>query len=175
MATTRQATDSPASETSTTGHAMVDPLIERIAILETQLKQITEHTCNQQQQKLPRGIKVPRPPEFDGKQPTPVNWCFSMYNYLVAEGGGDYLNAPNAVHTAAAYFRGTALNWWRQHEHEVYRGLVPEYENWYKFQRGCYHSVYSCATRSISQREAGYPATNTRCLLVRQRIYFVHA
>eukprot|EP00878_Enallax_costatus_P023132 GHUV01024593.1.p1 GENE.GHUV01024593.1~~GHUV01024593.1.p1 ORF type:complete len:257 (-),score=16.00 GHUV01024593.1:9-779(-) len=106
----------------------------------------------QQQKKLPKTIKVPRPPEFNGKQPTPVNWCFSMHNYLFAEGGADFLNTSTAVHTAAAYLRGTALNWWRQHEQEVHRGLTPEYENWYHF-RDAVITQFTPVQPEVSARE----------------------
>ena len=157
MATTRQPSGgNPTSETSTTAPDTLAPLIERIAVLETQLQRtsdVAQHTfLQQQQQKLPKGIKVPRPPEFNGKQPTPVNWCFSMHNYLVAEGGNEFLNAATAVHTAAAYLRGTALNWWRQHEQEVYRGLAPQYDNWYQF-RDAIITQFTPVQPEVSARE----------------------
>jgi len=88
----------------------------------------------QQAQAHVRQPKIPKPPEFDGRKPTPLNWCYSMETYLSAEGGVQYLSTSAAAFTAAGYLRGAALNWWRNHEQAVTTGQVTEFRDWQEFK-----------------------------------------
>lgn len=116
------------SETSTSS----EQLQSRVQVLEHQLAQFVASNATSTQQTRP--LKVPRPPEFNGKQPTPINWCYSMQLYLVAERGVEFLGTPAAVYAAAAYLRGAALNFWRQLEHEAQQNNTISTSTWYMLQ-----------------------------------------
>lgn len=135
-------------------------LSQRCQRLEERLQQTEAHLLKTwheleaavQGAKLLKGPKAPKPPEFNGRHPTPVNWCYSMQTYLIAECGAAYLDTAAAVQTAAAYLRGTALNWWRQHESEVQRGLAPSFTSWVLF-RDALVTQFTPVQPEISARE----------------------
>jgi hypothetical protein len=104
------------------------------ALIQQQQAQIAQLTQAQQSTGGIQKPKVPRPPEFNGRQPSPVNWCYSMETFLAATGGAGYLGIRDAVQTAAAYLRGNALNWWRQHLHAVRSGVAVDFNTWEEFK-----------------------------------------
>ena len=119
------------------GPAPLDPvaaLQHQVAQLTVAVQQYQQQLATLQQQRGGRGPKIPKPPEFNGRQPTPLNWCYSMETYLAAEGGVNYLNTPVAAFTAAGYLRGAAMNWWRNHEQAVARGQEVEFATWTDFK-----------------------------------------
>lgn len=119
------------------GPAPLDPvtaLQQQVAQLGMAVQQYQQQLTALHQQRGSRGPKVPKPPEFNGRQPTPLNWCYSMETYLAAEGGLDYLATPAAAITAAGYLRGAALNWWRNHQQSVERGLATVFNTWTQFK-----------------------------------------
>lgn len=77
-------------------------------------------------------LKLPKPPETNGRQPEPVNWCYKMEAYLLAEGAN--VNSNEAITIAAAFLTDGALNWYRQYEQEVQRGLAQSFGSWAQFK-----------------------------------------
>lgn len=78
-------------------------------------------------------LKIPKPPETNGRQPSPVNWCHKMETYLAAEGAN--LHDSSIVTVAAAYLKDSALNWYRQHEQNVATGKAQPYASWDEFKK----------------------------------------
>lgn len=77
-------------------------------------------------------LKLPKPPETNGRQPEPVNWCYKMEAYLLAEGTN--VDSNEAITIAAAFLTDGALNWYRQYEQEVQRGLAQGFGSWAQFK-----------------------------------------
>lgn len=115
----------------------VAALQQQVAQLSVALHQYEQQLAaiQQQQAQVPaRSPKIPKPPEFDGRKPTPLNWTYTMETYLTAEGGVQYLTTSAAIFTAAGYLRGAALNWWRNHEQAVATGRVTQFRDWQEFK-----------------------------------------
>jgi len=77
-------------------------------------------------------LKLPKPPESNGRQPTPLNWSYKMEAYL--KGQGADLCGAECIALAAAYLKDSALNWYRQFEQETDRGLHSGFANWAEFK-----------------------------------------
>jgi hypothetical protein len=77
-------------------------------------------------------LKLPKPPETNGRQPTPLNWTYKIEAYL--KGQRVDLNGVEGIVLAAAFLKDSALNWYRQFEQEVDRGLHPGFANWIEFK-----------------------------------------
>lgn len=98
-----------------------------------QLQHALQQLMQQQSGATPRTLKIPKPPETNGRQPSPVNWCHKMETYLAAEGAN--LNNSSTVVVAAAYLKDAALNWYRQHEQNVAAGKAHPYASWDEFKK----------------------------------------
>ena len=80
----------------------------------------------------PSRMKLPKPPETNGKQPTPINWCHRMETYLQAQGAD--LNSSATVAYAAAFLKDAALTWYRQYEQDVAKGHQTPFSTWRQFK-----------------------------------------
>jgi hypothetical protein len=78
-------------------------------------------------------LKLPRPPETNGRNPSPVNWSYKVEAYLQAE-GYNLQHEPAAVTFAAAYLKDSALKWHRQHALDVQAGRKTDYAGWIDFK-----------------------------------------
>lgn len=79
-----------------------------------------------------RRVKLPAPPETDGRSPPATDWLYRAESYLAAEGYDS--DDPNTIKVAAAYFKGAALKWHLAHQAEVAQGRRPDYANWEQFK-----------------------------------------
>lgn len=132
-------------------------LQQQVAQLQHALQQLM-----QQQQVNPAPVtklKIPKPPETNGRQPTPVNWCHKMETYLTAEGAN--LNSPSTVAIAAAYFKDSALNWYRQHEQAVTAGKAQPYSSWDEFKKA-FIARFTPVDPEVDARERLDRLTQTR-------------
>jgi hypothetical protein len=106
-----------------------------ISHLQQQVAQL-EHVCVQLTGRISdpvRHLKVPKPPETNGRQPSPVNWCHKMETYLNSEGAD--CSRPGIVPFAAAYLKDSALCWYRAHLQEVQLQHKAEFANWAEFKQ----------------------------------------
>lgn len=86
---------------------------QQAAAVQQQAVAVAAPNVQQQQQQPPQPrVKVPKPPRFNGWERESVpNWCHQMSTFL--EASGISLGSETAVKTAAGYFSGPALTWWR--------------------------------------------------------------
>jgi len=79
------------------------------------------------------GMKLPKPPETNGKQPAPVNWCHRMETYLTAQAAD--MHSSSTIAYAAAFLKDAALSWYRQHEQDVANGKQQVFGSWDEFKK----------------------------------------
>ena len=78
-------------------------------------------------------LKLPKPPETNGTNPSAINWCYKMETYLQAQGTD--LNLASTVAYAASFLKDSALNWWLRYQQEVATGKRQPFANWAAFKQ----------------------------------------
>lgn len=125
-----------------------------------QLQHALQQMLQQQTSAVPTSkLKLPKPPETNGRQPTPVNWCHKMETYLAAEGAN--LSSSSIVTVAAAYLKDSALNWYRQHEQAVAVGKAQPYASWDEFKKA-FIARFTPVDPEVDARERLDRLTQTR-------------
>lgn len=112
--------------------AMQQQIVQLQATVQQLLHQQPAVVAQQPTVAVPNSMKLPKPPETNGKQPSPVNWCHKMETYLHAQAAD--LNSSATVAYAAAFLKDAALTWYRQHEQSVARGQQTPFLSWQQFK-----------------------------------------
>ncbi len=104
---------------------LLGEMAARIAALEQQATQVgaAPHA--------PR-LKMPKPPESNGTNPSAINWCYKMETFLQAQGVD--LNLPSTVIYAASFLKDSALNWWLRYQQDVASGKRQVFADWASFK-----------------------------------------
>lgn len=141
--------------------AGVTPEVVALQQQVAQLQHALQHLMEQQQASTVPVVKlkIPKPPETNGRQPSPVNWCHKMETYLTAEGAN--LNNSSTVAIAAAYLKDSALNWYRQHEQAVAAGKAQPYSSWEEFKKA-FIARFTPVDPEVDARERLDRLTQTR-------------
>jgi hypothetical protein len=105
---------------------------QRLMSMEAQLAALRGPAAPDAVPHAPR-LKLPAPPETDGRHPPPIIWSYKMEAYLHAE-GYNLQSQPAAVLVAAAYLKGPALLWHLAHRRDVERGHKPDYVGYEEFK-----------------------------------------
>lgn len=141
--------------------------MEEIHSLAVQVRQLEEQLAHLRTTQAAQGamhgpsgktpdLKLPRPPETNGRQPTPISWAYRMELYLAAH-HADF-NHPDVVTFAAAYLKDAALSWWLQVEREAKAGRAPTLNTWELFKTAFVKrfTPISAEVERISQKTSVY-------------------
>lgn len=141
----------PGAATAPGGQVFIDEntlnlMANRITQLESQLAAYANVAANIRTTQL----KLPKPPETNGRQPSPINWTYKMEMYLLAQ----RINLEDAacVTFAAAYLRDSALNWWLQVSRDAAEGRAPALDTWAKF-KAAFVARFTPISPEVSARE----------------------
>ena len=132
-------------------------LQQQVAELQHIIQQLVQQQANVDASRSK--LKLPKPPETNGRQPSPVNWSHKMETYLTAEGAN--LHDPSIVAIAAAYLKDSALNWYRQHEQSVDAGKAQPYASWEEFKKA-FIARFTPVDPEVDARERLDRLTQTR-------------
>lgn len=117
-------------------------LVDRVTQLEGQLAAYAS-VCT-------TPLKLPKPPETNGRSPTPISWAYKMETYLLAQRAN--LADAACVTFAAAYLRDSALNWWLQVSRDAVEGRAPALDTWAKF-KAAFVARFTPISPEVSARE----------------------
>lgn len=93
---------------------------------ETQAREHSEQQLHQAQALAQ--VRVPKPPETDGKKPSPQHFAEAFEVYM-AQRGVD-LNTQQACQIAATFLRDAALDWYVAYQQQVVAGAVQQFAGW---------------------------------------------
>lgn len=111
---------------------------------QTQLVQQLQHRLTQgeaenrqlqhdlQQQRVLATLKGPKPPETNGKTPTPEHFCEAFEVYMAQKQLDP--DTPAACGFAAMFLRDAAMDWYTQHQRDVAAGLSAPFSSWQQFK-----------------------------------------
>lgn len=126
-----------------------------------------------QQQQALSSVRTPKPPETDGRKPTPQHFSEAFEVYLQQKGID--LNSAAACQLAATFLRDAALDWYVTHQQEVSAGKAAPFSSWQQmkealFKRFSPYDTYELARdrrdRLVQQRSvAEYAAAYTGLML----------
>lgn len=86
-----------------------------------------------QQQHVMASVRTPKPPETDGKKPTPEHFSEAFEVYVAQKGVN--LNSPAACQLAATFLRDAALDWYVIHQQEVSAGRAAPFTSWQQMKQ----------------------------------------
>jgi len=121
-----------------------------------------------QQQHALSTVRTPKPPETDGRKPTPEHFAEAFEVY--AQQKGIDLSSVAACQLAATFLRDAALDWYVIHQQEVSAGKAAPFSSWQQmrqafFQRFCPYDTHELArsrldklaqTRSVAEYASQY-------------------
>lgn len=136
---------------------MMGVMAARITELEQQLQAMHVTTSNPVQR-----LKLPKPPETNGTNPSAINWCYKMETYLQAQSVD--LNLPGTVTFAASFLKDSALNWWLRYQQEVAAGKRQPFANWAAFKQE-FISAFTPVTPDYDARNQLDRLAQTRSVL----------
>jgi hypothetical protein len=96
--------------------------------------QAREHSQQQlQQAQALQQVRVPKPPETDGRKPTPRHFA-EAFEVFMAQRGVD-LNTQQACQIAATFLRDAALDWYVSYQQQVAAGAVQQFGSWQQMKQ----------------------------------------
>jgi hypothetical protein len=121
-----------------------EQLQAQLGLLSQQLHQLSEQVALEQQARLGleqqlqqqqalSAVRTPKPPETDGRKPTPEHFA-EAFEVYVQQKGLD-LGTPAACRLAATFFRDAALDWFVIHEQEVAAGRAAPFTSWQQMKQ----------------------------------------
>lgn len=121
-----------------------EQLQAQFGLLSQQLQQLSKQVALEQQarmgleqqlqqQQALSAVRTPKPPQTDGRKPTPEHFA-EAFEVYVQQKGLD-LGTPAACRLAATFLRDAALDWFVTHEQEVAAGRAAPFTSWQQMKQ----------------------------------------
>ena len=107
--------------------------------LETQLQQ--QHALS--------SARTPKPPETDGRKPTPEHFAEAFE--VFAQQKGIDLNSTAACQLAATFLRDAALDWYVIHQQEVTAGKTAPFSSWQQMRQAFFQRFAPFDTHELAR------------------------
>ena len=131
--------------------AQIQQLSEQLTLEHQSRLQLQQQL--QQQQALST-VRTPKPPETDGKRPTPEHFAEAFEVYVQQK--GIELSSAAACQLAATFLRDAALDWYVIYQQQVSAGTAAPFSSWQQmkqafFRRFCPYDTHELARSRLDR------------------------